>query len=60
MCEKLIEKYKVLKKKSLEIEKKNKSLHSRLDVVLQENEEIVNEKDSLKSQLDLALKEMNF
>ena len=34
VCEKLIEKYKGLKKKSLEIEKVNKSLHSRLDKVL--------------------------
>ena len=30
VCEKLIEKYKILKKKSLGIEKENKSLHSRL------------------------------
>ena len=37
VCEKLIEKYKVLKKKSLGIEKENKSLHSRLNNVLQEN-----------------------
>jgi len=60
VCEKLIEKYKILKKKSLGIEKENKSLHSRLDIVLQEKEEISNERDSLKSQLDLALKENNY
>ena len=43
--EKLIEKYKVLKKKSLEIEKENKSLHSRLNNVLQEKVEVYNERD---------------
>jgi len=59
VCEKLIEKYKVLKKKSLEIEKENKCLHARLDCVLQEKEEISNDRDSLKSQLELALKENN-
>jgi len=60
VCEKLIEKYNLLKKKSLGIEKENKSLHSRLDIALQEKEEISNERDSLKSQLDLALKENEF
>jgi len=60
VCEKLIEKYKVLKKKSLEIEKENKNLHSRLDCVLQEKVEVYNERDSLRSKLDLALKENNF
>ena len=57
VCEKLLEKYKILQKKSLGLEKENKSFHSRLDIVLQEKEEISNERDSLKSQLDLALKE---
>ena len=46
-----------MKKKSLEIEKENKSLHSRLDCVLQEKVEVYNERDALRSQLDLALKE---
>ena len=57
VCEKLFEKYKILKKKSLGIEKENKSLHSRLDKILQEKVEVYNERDSLRSQLDLALKE---
>ena len=34
VCEKLFEKYKILKKKSLGIVKENKILHSRLDIVL--------------------------
>ena len=49
VCEKLIEKYKILKKKSLEIEKENKSLHSRLDCVLQEKVEVYNDRNSLRS-----------
>ena len=57
VCEKLIEKYNVLKKKSLGLNNDNKNLISRLNHVLQEKEEISNERDSLKSQLDLALKE---
>ena len=60
VCEKLIEKYKILNKKSLGLENENKNLIARLDVVLQEKEEITNERDSLKSQLDLALKENEF
>ena len=60
VCEKLIEKYNVLKKKSLSINNDNKNLIARLDVVLQEKEEISNERDSLKSQLELALKENEF
>ena len=60
ICEKLIEIYKVLKKKSLVIEKENKSLHSRLNNILQEKVEVYNERDSLRSQLDLALKENEF
>ena len=60
VCEKLIEKYKILKKKSLGLNKENKILISRLDIILQEKEEISNERDSLKSQLDLALKENKF
>jgi len=60
VCEKLIEKYKILKKKSLEIEKENKCLHARLDNVLQEKVEVYNERDSLRSQLELALKENEF
>ena len=42
VCEKLIEKYNVLKKKSLGINNENKDLHSRLEIVLQEKEEISN------------------
>ena len=60
VCEKLIEKYNVLKKKSLGLNNDNKNLISRLNNVLQEKEEISNERDSLKSQLDLALKENEF
>jgi len=59
VCEKLIENYKILKKKSLGIEKENKDLHTRLDIVLQEKVEVYNERDSLRSQLELALKENN-
>ena len=44
VCEKLIEKYKILKKKSREIEKENKCLNSRLDCVLQEKVEVYNER----------------
>ena len=57
VCEKLLEKYKVLKKKSFGLKEENKNLSSKLDIVLQERDEISNERDSLKSQLDLALKE---
>ena len=57
VCEKLLEKYNVLKKKSFELNKENKNLISKLDLILQEKEEISSERDSLKSQLDLALKE---
>ena len=46
-----------MKKKSLGLNKENKNLHSRLDIVLQEKNEILNERDSLKSQLNLTLKE---
>ena len=42
VCEKLIEKYKILKKKSLGLENENKSLHSRLNNVLQEKVEVYN------------------
>ena len=57
VCEKLLEKYKVLKKKSFRLNKENKDLVSKLDLVLQEKEEISSEHDSLKSHLNLALKE---
>ena len=53
VCENLLAKYKVLKKKSLKLNKENKNLSSKLDIILQENDEISNERDSLKSQLDL-------
>ena len=57
VCEKLIEKYNLLKKKSLGLNNENKNLLSRLDMVLQEKVEISNERDSLKSRLELTLKE---
>ena len=60
VCEKLIEKYNLLKKKSLRIEQENKSLHARLNNVLQEKVEVSNERDALRSQLELALKENKF
>ena len=55
VCEKLIEKYNVLKKKSLGLNNENKNLLSRLDLVFQEKVEISNERDSLKSQLGVCL-----
>ena len=60
VCEKLLEKYNLIKKKSFELKDENKNLCSKLDLVLQEKVEISNERDSLKSQLDLALKENEF
>jgi len=57
VCENLLEKYQVLKKKSFKIKEENKNLSSKLDIVLQERDEISIERDSLKSQLDLALNE---
>jgi len=47
----LLEKYKLLKKKSFELKEENKNLFSKLNVILQERVEISNERDSLKSQL---------
>ena len=40
VCEKLLEKYNLLKKKSFELNKENKDLGSKLDLVLQVKEEI--------------------
>ena len=57
VCEKLLEKYKALKKKRFGLNKENKDLCSKLDLVLQEKVEISNECDSLKSQLELTLNE---
>ena len=57
VCEKLLEKYKALKKKSFALNKENEDLVSKLDLALQEMVEISNECDSLKSQLELALNE---
>ena len=57
VCENLLEKYQLLKKKTFKIKEKNKDLFSKLNMTLQEKDEISNEKDSLKSQLDLALKQ---
>ena len=55
ICEKLLEKYQHLKKKSFKLKEENKDLFSKLDLALQEKVKISNERDSLKSQLDLAL-----
>ena len=60
VCEKLIEKYNLLKKKTFALNKENENLSSKLGLVLQEKEEISNERDSLKSKLELALKENEF
>ena len=49
VCENWLEKYQVLKKKSTKLNKENKHLVSKLDLVLQEKVEISNERDSLKS-----------
>ena len=57
VCEKLIEKYNLLKKKTCALNKENEKLSSKLDLVLQEKDEILDERDSLKSQLDLVLNE---
>ena len=48
VCEKLLEKYNLLKKKSLGLNIENKDLLSKLDLILQEKVEISNERDSLK------------
>ena len=60
VCEKLLEKYQVLKNKSFKLNNENKDLCSKFDLVLKERDKIFNERDSLKSQLDLALKENEF
>ena len=60
LCENLLEKYQVLKKKIIKLNKENKDLFSKLDLALQEKVKISNERDSLKSQLDLALNEFFF
>ena len=57
VCEKLLEKYNLLKKKTFALNNENKNLSSKLDLVLQEKVKISNERDSLKSKLELALKE---
>ena len=57
VCENLLQKYQLLKKKTFKLNNENEDLISKLDLTLQEKVEISNERDSLKSQLDLALKE---
>ena len=57
VCENLLEKYQLLKKKSFKLKEENKDLFSKLNMTLQERDEISNERDSLKSQLDLAFNE---
>ena len=44
VCENLLEKYQVLKKKSLKLKEENKSLSSKPDLILQERVEISNER----------------
>ena len=56
VCENLLAKYKVLKKKSFKLKEENKDLFSKLNMVLQERVEISSERNSVKTQLDLALK----
>jgi len=55
--ENLLEKYKLLKKKSLKLKEENEDLFSKLNMISQERVEISSERDSLKTQLDLVLKE---
>ena len=57
VCEILLSKYKLLKKKSFKLKEENKDLFSKLSMILQKRVEISSERDSLKSQLDLALNE---
>jgi len=57
VCENLLEKYQLLKKKCFALKEENKNLSSKLDVILQERDEISIERDSLKSQFNLALNE---
>ena len=56
-CENLLEKYKVLKKKSFKLKEENEDLFSKLNIVLQDRVEISSKRDSLKSQLILTLDE---
>ena len=55
VCENLLEKYKVLKKKTCKLTKENKDLFSKLELALQEKVEISNECDSLKTDWSLIL-----
>ena len=48
VCENLLEKYHVLKNKSFKLNKENKNLCSKLDLISQERDEISSERDSLK------------
>ena len=57
VCENLLEKYQLLKKKTFKMKEENKDLFSKLNMALPEKDEISNERDSLKSQLELALNE---
>ena len=57
VCKNLLEKYKLLKKKSFKLKEENKNLFSKLNMVLQQKVKISSERDSLKSQLVLILKE---
>ena len=49
VCENLLSKYQVLKKKSLELKEENRNLFSKLKIILQERVEISSERDSLKT-----------
>jgi len=48
-CEDLLSKFKLLKKKSFKLKKKNEILFSKLDLVLEEKFEVSSERDSLKT-----------
>ena len=41
VCENLLEKYQVLKKKSIKLKEENKNLFSKLNMALQERDEIL-------------------
>ena len=53
VCENLLEKYKVLKKKTCKLTNENKDLFSKLELALQEKVEFSNECVSLKPNLNL-------
>ena len=60
ICEKLLEKYKALKKKSFGLNKENENLSSKLDVALQERDEISSDLTHLNPNLNLLLMKTKF